>query len=199
MTSDDRRQLHIQKIVGILTRLAQHQPVQITSLTPLRRILSEEETPDFMRYLIGRTLAYVHHNESLSVADSPDSGEKIEWLERLLLLLDSRNSGQDKNDFKRQLKEVGYYCDSYSKGWKRIWIHATRQILDDVDLCLMEWVARCFINDWFTGYDAYVAAKYYCTSYENHRFTLTTRSETRVKDILDFLHMPRTNDAYDDC
>ncbi|WP_419592963.1 hypothetical protein, partial [Thiolapillus sp.] len=101
MTSDDRRQLHIQKIVGILTRLAQHQPVQITSLTPLRRILSEEETPDFMRYLIGRTLAYVHHNESLSVADSPDRGEKIEWLERLLLLLDSRNSGQDKNDFKR--------------------------------------------------------------------------------------------------
>lgn len=182
----------MKKLEQVIEKLHKGQFVQITALMPVRRMLNNEQTPLYLQYLIERSLFHIRNGNSLSVVDVPEKQEKEEWYGRLLSTLRARNQFGDAR-FRDEIEKVIAYCETcFNGGWARIWIHATRPMLDDVDICLLWWISRLFLDDWFHTSSAYDASRFYCTSYQNYRFILTERSCPRIMDIVNYLTQERS-------
>lgn len=153
----------------------------------------------YTHFLIKNSYQLFVSGQSLSVDNLVPYSKKCEIYESVLECLEMvENQQTSENELQKKLQlaldEIRsfYPCDGYDIGFRRIYIHATRRKIFDVDLLLLNCCIGALQTKHISHYDLIEMTKFFCIDYANLRFKLNEKSISRFEKVIEFFEKQNT-------
>jgi len=177
----------ISKLTRSLQTIKEGSFVHITCLMPICYFLKQEESRlAYAIFLITSSFELYQAGKSISVENKVSDKTKHYLYESLLQCLDELITHKTLNT--EQINNVVQSIQVfYPLGWRRIFIHATRRKIFDVDLALLEQCARMLQREKTVSiYGLIEMTKIFCVNYENLRYKMNQDSIPRLERIIEY-------------
>ncbi|MFI3218724.1 MAG: hypothetical protein QX189_06335 [Methylococcales bacterium] len=176
----------IRKLKCTLQALKEGSFVHITCLMPICYFLKQEDSRlAYAKFLITSSFELYKTGKSISVENKVSEATKYNLYETLLQCLDDLTQNTlNIEQINKIIKSIQVF---YPWGWRRIFIHATRRKVFDVDLALLEECARMLQREKVVSiYGLIEMTKYFCVNYDNLRYRMNQDSIPRFERIIKY-------------
>lgn len=142
----------------------------------------------YIEFLLNQNYNLIFFDESLNLdCGVVSKHEKQNLYSSTLRCLISHMAGEAFEKREYELENISKEIERfYPLGCRRIYIHASRRKIFDVDLFLLQHCVWALQKKYISIYYLIEMTKYFCIDYENLRFKLNSKSVSRFEKIISF-------------